>query len=96
MTNIKEDYKVRCISFMTKKKTGSGTSVNEELAQKLHEPVTEKFKTGKVYTRFKDNIWPADLAAMGSLTSFNCGIKYLLCVIDLLTKYTDMTGIKED
>ena len=37
---------------------------------------------------FKDNIWAADLAEMGSLgSSFNCGVKYLLCLIDVFTKY---------
>ena len=42
----------------------------------------------KVYARFKNNIWAADLAEMGLLFSFNCGIKCLLRVIDVFTKYT--------
>ena len=46
------------------KNTGSGMSVNEKLAEKLHKPVIKKFKTKKVYARFKDNI----LAAMGSFS----------------------------
>ena len=29
----------------------------------------------------------ADLAEMGSLSSKNCGVKYLLCVIDIFAKY---------
>ena len=37
--------------------------------------------------RFKDNIWAADLAEMGSLSSKNRNIKYSLCVIDVFTKY---------
>ena len=52
------------------KKTGSGLiatrktgkSVNEQLAEQLHKPVIKNFKRRKVYTRFKDNIWAADLA----------------------------------
>ena len=48
------------------KKTGSGVSINEELAQELHKPVIKKFKRRKVYARFKDHIWAADLAEMGS------------------------------
>ena len=52
------------------KKTGSGLiatrktgkSVNEQLAEQLHTPVIKNFKRRKVYTRFKDNIWAADLA----------------------------------
>ena len=42
------------------KKTGSGTSVNEQLAEELHKPVTKKFKRRKVYARFKNNIWGAE------------------------------------
>ena len=68
------------------KKTGSGVSVNEELPQELHKPMIEKFKRKKFCTRFKDNIWAADLAGVGSLSSFNRGVKYLLCVIDAWVK----------
>ena len=46
-------------------------SVNEELAQELHKPVIKKFKRGKVYARFQDNIWAADLAEMTSFSSKN-------------------------
>ena len=64
-----------------KKKKSSGTSkiksnVSEVLAQELHKLKIKKFKR-KVYERFKDNIWPADLAEMGSLSSTNQGAKYL-------------------
>ena len=44
------------------KKTGSRLCVNEQLAEELHKPVTKKLKRRKVYVRFKDNIWAADLA----------------------------------
>ena len=37
----------------------------------FHKPVIKKFKTRKVYTRFKDNIWAANLAQMESLSSKN-------------------------
>ena len=69
------------------KKTGSGASVNEQLAEEVHKQVTKKFKRRKVYARFKDNIWAADLAEMESLSSKNKNVKYLLCVIDVFTKY---------
>ena len=49
--------------------TGSVANVNEELAQELHKPMIKKFKRRKVYVRFKDNTWAADLAEMGSLSS---------------------------
>ena len=58
------------------KKTGSRAiattkaraSVNEQLAEELHKPAAEKFKRTKVYMRFKDNIWIADLAEKKSLS----------------------------
>ena len=69
------------------KKNGSGISVNEQAAEELHKPVIKKFKRRKVYARFKDNIWAADLVEMESLSSKNKNVKYLLCVIDIFTKY---------
>ena len=60
------------------RKTGSGISVNEQLAEELHKPVIKKIKRRKVYARFKDNIWAADLAKMGSLCSRSKNVKYLL------------------
>ena len=70
------------------KRTGSGAkaSINKELVQELHKPVI-KLKRRKVYARFKDNIWAADLAEIGFLSSKNRGTKYLLWVIDFFTKY---------
>ena len=69
------------------KKTGSRISVNEKLAEELHKPVIKKFKRRKVYARFKDNIWAADLAEMESLSTKNENVKYSLCVIDVFTIY---------
>ena len=44
------------------KKIGSRLSVNEKVAEELHKPVIRKFKRGKVFARFKDNISAVDLA----------------------------------
>ena len=69
------------------KKTGSGVSVNEQLAEELHKSVTKKLKRRKVCASFKDNIWAADLPEMGSFSSNNKNVKQLLYVIDVFTKY---------
>ena len=77
------------------KKTGSGVivtnkagaSVNEKLAEELHKPVIKKFKRRKVHAISKDNIWTIDLAEMGSLSSRIRNVEYILCVIDVFTKY---------
>ena len=68
---------------MTSKRAGN---VNEVLAQELHKPVIKKVKRRKVYSMFKDNIGAADLTVMVSLSFFNHGIEYLLCVINVLTR----------
>ena len=45
------------------------------LAQELNKPVIKKFKKWKVYARFEDNIWTANLAEMALLFSFSSVIK---------------------
>ena len=81
--------------FFDKKSTGSGFKKLKNttkpsssiLADELHKPAIRKFKKRKVYSQFKDNIWGVDLADMQSLSRKNKGIKYLLCAIDLYSKY---------
>ena len=40
-----------------------------------------------MYSAFKDNIWGADLAYMQLISKFNKGFRFLLCVIDIFSKY---------
>ena len=84
--NIKESYQVWCIHFFIRIGSGTKANVNEVVPQELHKPVTKKFKRRKMRATFKDNIWAADLADIGSISSKTGGIKYLLCVIDVFTK----------
>ena len=65
------------------------------LADELHKPVIEKFNKRKVYSQFKDNIWGVDLADTQSLSRKNKGIKYLLCLIDLYSKYAFVVPLKD-
>ena len=69
-------------------------SVNEQLAEELHKPVTKKFKSRKFYARFKDNIWTADLADMKSLSSHNKNVKYL-SYVDVFTRYTWVKSLED-
>ena len=48
-----------------------------------------------MYSSFKDNIWGVDLADMQSLGRYNKGFKYLLCAIDLFSKYAWVIPIKD-
>ena len=83
--------------FFDKKFKGSGiiNELNDQLANELHKPIIRKFKKRKVYSFFRDNIWGVDLADMQSLSKYNKGIKYLLCVIDLFSKYAWVVPIKD-
>ena len=54
-----------------------------------------KLKGIKVYSSFRDKIWSADLADMQSLSKYNKGIKYLLCAIDLFSKYAWAVPLKD-
>ena len=65
------------------------------LADELHKPVIKKFNKRKVYSQFKDNIWGVHLADMQSLRRKNKGIKYLLCAIDLYSKYAFVVPLKD-
>ena len=87
--------------FFDKKSIGSGIkkdmtkSSSLILADELHKPVIRKFNERKVYLKFKDNIWGGDLADMQSLSKKNKGINYLLCVIDLFSKYAFVVPLKD-
>ena len=87
--------------FFDKKSMGSATvkpssleSSSSILADELHKPVIKKFNKRKVYSQFKDNICGVDLADMQSLSRKNKGIKYLLCAIDLFSKYAFVVPLK--
>ena len=83
--------------FFDKKSMGRGIARSNSLilADELHKPVIKKFNKRKVYSQFKDNIWGVDLGGMQSLSRKNKGIKYLLCVIDLFSKYAFVVPLKD-
>ena len=75
--------------------SGIANEPNYQLADELHKPIIKKFKKRKFYSSFRDNIWGVDLADMQSLSKYNKGIKYLLCAIDLLSKYAMVVPLKD-
>ena len=68
---------------------------NSQLDNELHKPIIRKFKKRKVYSSFKDNIWGVDLADMQLISKYNKGIRYLLCAIDLFSKYAFVVPLKD-
>ena len=83
--------------FFNKKSSRSGiiNELMQMLANELHKPIIKKLKKRKMYSSFKDNIWGVDLADMQSLSRYNKGFQYLLCVIDLVSKYAWVVPIKD-
>ena len=60
---------------------------NQQLAEELHKPIIRKFEKRKVHAAFKDNTCCADLADMQLLSKHNKGFRFLLCVINIFSKY---------
>ena len=83
--------------FFDKKSNGSGVYAepNYYLASELDRQIIRKFQRQKVYSSFRDNIWGVDLADMQSLSKYNKGIKYLLCAIDIFSKYAWVVPLKD-
>ena len=93
-------------NFFDKKTKGSGVTLanksaikfipqNGQLAEELHKPIIRKFKRREVYSAFKDNIWAAELADMQLISKFNKGFRFLLCVIDISSKYAWVVPLKD-
>ena len=92
------DKKSMGSGFKKLKNTTKSSSLERSssiLADELHKPVIKKFDKRKLYSQFKDNIWGVDLADMQSLSRKNKGIKYLLCAIDLFSKYAFVIPLKD-
>ena len=89
--------------FESKFASGSGakrvntkiTPQNEQLAEELRKAIIRKLKKRKVHAAFKDNIWDVDLADMQLLSKYNKGIRFLLCVIDIFSKYAWVVPLKD-
>ena len=84
--------------FYDSKVSGSGAKVipeNEQLANELHKPIIRKFEKRKVYSTFKDNIWGVDLADMQLLSKYNKGMRFLLCIFDIFSKYAWVVPLKD-
>ena len=84
-------------NFFDKKSSGGGITneSNYQLVNELHKPIIRKFKKRKVYSSCRDNIWGVDLADIQLLSKYNKGNKYLLCAIDLFSKYAWVVPVKD-
>jgi hypothetical protein len=62
------------------------------MSSELHKPVKKKFKRNKVYVSGMDEVWAADLADMSQ--EAEDGYRYILTVVDVLSKYAWARPIK--
>ena len=88
------------LKFFDKKASGGAIKnqvmSNKDLTEELYKPVTKKFNKRKVQSQFIDNIWGADIADKKLISKFyqeNC---FLLCVIDILSKYAWVIPLKDE
>ena len=69
--------------------TGKGINFeNQELAEQLHKLVIRKLKKDKVYSSFRDSIWGDDVPDMQFISTYDKGIQFLSCVIDIYSNCT--------
>ena len=85
--------------FFDEKSKGSGVNIevkpSEQFAEELHKPIIRNFKKRTVYSRFKDNIWGADLADIQLPSKLNKRSRFLQCVIDIFSKYAWVVPLKD-
>ena len=97
-TNLNYDGYKRGLASMAAC-SGVNTHANNEsrldLAEELHKPIIRKFEKRTVYSEFKDNFWATDLADMHLMCKFSKGFRFLLCVIDIFSKYTLVVPLKD-
>ena len=95
-------------NFFDKKSKGSGRPLssalhianneikqNIQLADEFHKPIIKKFEKRKMYSSFRDNIWGVDLADLQLLSKFNKGFRFLVCIIDIYSKYVGVIPLKD-
>ena len=68
---------------------------SQQLAEELHKPITKNFRKRRVISNGIDKIWAAHLVEMPKYSKWNKGIKYLLMVIDIFSKYGWIAPLKD-
>ena len=68
--------------------------MDQSTREELHKPVVKKFRKRKVYVKGIEEIFAADLVDMQAFSKFNNGVKYLLTVIDVFSRYGWMVPLK--
>jgi len=65
-----------------------------QYAYTLHKPIKRKYRKNPFYSKGINDYWQADLADLSSLAKFNGGVRYLLFVIDVFSKFLHVLPLK--
>ena len=89
----------RKIALLADESASSGGIKNKNMpdqqrAEELHKPIIRKIEKRKVHSSFIDNIWAADLANMSLISNYN-NFCFMLCVIDIYSKYAWIVLLKD-
>ena len=69
--------------------------LKSQLTYTLHRPVVRRFRTSRVFVQNIDDQWQADLVDMQFCWRQNDGFRYLVTVIDVLSKYAWVVPLKD-
>lgn len=87
-----QECKRRGVEAVTRKKVENFLAkVN---AYNLYRPVRQRFNRIPIYAHYVDQQWQADLAEMQSLAPANDGNRYILTVVDTLSKFAFAQPVK--
>ena len=68
--------------------------MRKNLIYSLHKPVRIRYTRNPTVANSINHQWAADLADMKNLSRYNKGVKYLLTVVDVLSKYAWVVPMK--
>lgn len=67
---------------------------SKTFSEEVHHRVVRKFPRRRVEVYRVDEIWALDLASMETVSKYNEGYKYILCIIDVFSKYAWCVPLK--